>query len=59
MQDYPNYDGQRQLVDKGDGPTCRDTKERKEGDGNPFRGNVTVLEHWLVEGGTVRTFRSF
>jgi hypothetical protein len=45
------------LSTKVDGPTCRDTKERKEGDGNPFCGNVTVLEQLLVEVGAVRTFR--
>jgi hypothetical protein len=29
-------------------PTCGETKERKEGDPNPFGGDIVVLELWLV-----------
>ena len=35
-------------------PTCGETEERKEGDSNPFRGYIVVLELLLVINGAVR-----
>jgi hypothetical protein len=40
-------------------PTCRYTKKGNEGDANPFRGDIVVLELWLVGVGAVRAFGLF
>jgi hypothetical protein len=55
MDDYPNLrllSGD--LWKKQMKPTCRETEERKEGNPNPFRGDIVVPELWLVINGAVR-----
>jgi hypothetical protein len=58
MDDYPKLSSD--LWKEQMKPTCGETEERKEGNGNPFRGNIVVLELLLVVIGAVRgTFRWF
>jgi hypothetical protein len=35
-------------------PTCGETEKRKEGDSDPFRGYIVILELLLVIDGAVR-----
>ena len=59
---HPNSDRcqHRYIDDAEDGNlTCGDTEKRKEGDTNPLRGDIIVLELLAIVGAVRGTLRAF